>query len=46
MPFRGGVAYLFATSALLAQSYQIIPATPITMPARTVDGNSPAFRDA
>jgi len=46
MPFRGGVAYLFATSALLAQSYQIIPATPVTMPARTVDGNSPAFRDA
>jgi hypothetical protein len=36
---------LLSAAALFAQNFQIVPAPPTSMPARTVDGNSPAFRD-
>jgi hypothetical protein len=40
-----GFALVFAGPLLLAQSYHLVPATPLRMPTATVDGNSPAFRD-
>ena len=43
--FGAGLAGLLSAAALAAQTYQIIPAPAIRMPAATVDGNSPAFRD-
>lgn len=39
------VSGLFTATLLAAQTVTIIPATPVNMPAHTVDGNSPSFRD-
>ena len=36
---------LLAAATLTAQPYRIAPAPSVNMPARTIDGNSPAFRD-
>ena len=39
------VCLLLTAAASFAQPYSIAAAPPVSMPARTVDGNSPAFRD-
>ena len=47
MPKPRAACFICLAAAFVAdaQTYRLVPAPAVSMPARTVDGNSPAFRD-